>query len=67
MEELQQKIMSMTAGKQPRILFMTAVKKKAGFQKSTYNDAALWALSDSLLDSKPAGIGRTMNTAISII
>ena len=28
------------------------VKKKAGVSKIYYNDAALWALSDSLLDSK---------------
>jgi len=27
-----------------------------------YNDATLWALSDSLLDFRPGGIGRAMNT-----
>lgn len=36
------------------------VIKKAGFKK-LYEDAVLWALSDSLLDSKNAGIGKAMN------
>ena len=40
---------------------MTACKRKPGFQKLNYNDAVLWALSDSLLDFKPAGIGKAMN------
>ena len=30
-------------------------------------NAVLWALSDSLLESKPAGIGRTMNTSSAFI
>ena len=37
------------------------VKQKAGLQKYIYSDPILWALSDSLLDYKPAGIGRAMN------
>jgi peptidyl-prolyl cis-trans isomerase SurA len=35
--------------------------RRNGFQKSSYNDAVLWALSDSLLDLKPLGIGKSMN------
>jgi peptidyl-prolyl cis-trans isomerase SurA len=38
------------------------VRNKPGVQKSSYNEAVLWALSDSLIDYKPAGIGRNMNS-----
>ena len=51
----------MTVGKQQRILFIPVYKNKAGFKKLPYEDAVLWALSDSLLDNKPAGKGRSMN------
>ncbi|HEY6504407.1 MAG TPA: peptidylprolyl isomerase, partial [Chitinophagaceae bacterium] len=61
MDELQQKIMNDDRWKTAKDFVYDRVKKKAGFQKSNYNDAVLWALTDSLLDHKPAGIGRTMN------
>jgi peptidyl-prolyl cis-trans isomerase SurA len=34
--------------------------RRSGYQKFSYNDAVLWALSDSLLDVKALGIGKSM-------
>ncbi|HZI52831.1 MAG TPA: peptidylprolyl isomerase [Chitinophagaceae bacterium] len=62
-EELQQKIMSDDRWKTAKNFIYDQIKKKGLFHKSTYNEAALWALSDSLLDSKPPGIGKTMSTS----
>ena len=45
-----------------RIIF-NRIDKEGLFKRSVYIEPALWALSDSLLDSKPAGIGRGMNTS----
>ena len=36
------------------------VIKEAGLKKADYNDAVLWAFSDSLIDRKPAGAGNTI-------
>jgi peptidyl-prolyl cis-trans isomerase SurA len=60
-EALQQKIMSDDRWKLAKEFIYTRVKSKAGFQK-LYNDAALWAYSDSLLDFKPAGVGKTLDS-----
>ncbi len=62
-EELQQKIMADDRWKTARNFIYESVKKKDLFHKANYNESALWALSDSLLDSKPAGIGKSMNTS----
>jgi peptidyl-prolyl cis-trans isomerase SurA len=61
MDDLKQKIMSDDRWKTAKDFIYDRVKKKAGFQKLAYNDAVLWALSDSLLDMKPSGIGKEMN------
>ena len=61
-EELQQKVKADDRWKTAQDFIYTRVRDKAGFQKSAYQDAVLWALSDSLLDHKPAGIGRSMST-----
>jgi peptidyl-prolyl cis-trans isomerase SurA len=61
MEDLKQKIMYDDRWKTAKGFIYDRVKKKAGFQKLNYNDQVLWALSDSLLDFKPAGIGIRMN------
>lgn len=61
MDELQQKIMYDDRWKTAKEFIYDRVKKKAGYQKSNFSDAVLWALSDSLLDSKPVGIGKAMN------
>lgn len=61
MEELKQKVQADDRWKTAKDFIYDNVRTKAGFRKSSYNDAVLWALSDSLLDYKPAGIGRSMN------
>lgn len=60
-EALQQKIMADDRWKSAKDFIYTRVKNKAGFHK-LYNDAALWAYSDSLLDFKPAGIGKNLTS-----
>jgi peptidyl-prolyl cis-trans isomerase SurA len=60
-DDLKQKIMSDDRWKTAKDFIYARVQKKPGFQKLNYNDAVLWAISDSLLDFKPAGIGKSMN------
>jgi len=60
-EALQQKIMSDDRWKSAKDFIYARVKSKAGFQK-LYNDAVLWAYSDSLLDFKPVGIGKKLTS-----
>lgn len=60
-EELKQKIMSDDRWKTAKDFIYARVRKSPGVQKMNYTDAALWALSDSLIERRPAGIGRTMN------
>ncbi|MBL7742862.1 MAG: peptidylprolyl isomerase, partial [Chitinophagaceae bacterium] len=60
-EDLKQKIMYDDRWKTAKDFIYDRVKKKPGIQKASYADAVLWALSDSLLDYKPAGIGKVMN------
>jgi peptidyl-prolyl cis-trans isomerase SurA len=61
MDELQQKIMTDDRWKTARDFIYDRVKKKAGFERYNYKEQVLWALSDSLLEHAPAGIGRSMN------
>jgi peptidyl-prolyl cis-trans isomerase SurA len=61
MDDLQQKITYDDRWKTAKDFIYDRVKVKAGYQKSNYSDAVLWALSDSLLDKKPADIGKAMN------
>src|SRR5258705_1199562 len=61
LDDLKQRIMNDDRWKTAKDFIYDRVKKKAGFQKMNYNDAVLWALSDSLLDFKPAGIGKAMD------
>ena len=60
-KELQQKITADGRWKISNELIYDKVIHKAGFKKSDYKDAILWALTDSLLDYKPLGIGNAMN------
>ncbi len=60
-DALQQKIMADDRWKSARDFIYSRVKGKAGYQK-LYNDAVLWAYSDSLLDFKPAGIGKNLTS-----
>jgi peptidyl-prolyl cis-trans isomerase SurA len=60
-QELQSKIMADGRWKISRDFIYTRVKEKAGFKKFPYDDAAMWAMSDSVLDLKPmTPLGRTI-------
>jgi peptidyl-prolyl cis-trans isomerase SurA len=61
-QELEQRVRNSDRWKTAKDFIYASVLERAGFTKSLYDDAVLWALSDSLLDSKPAGKGRNMNT-----
>ena len=65
-EELRQKIMADDRWKTARDFIYDRIKKEGLFQKLDYNESVLWALTDSLLDSKPPGIGKSMNTSSSL-
>lgn len=58
--DLKYKVAADDRWKSARDFIYTSVKNKAGLSKLYTNDAVLWALSDSLLEYKPAGIGRAM-------
>lgn len=60
-QDLQQKIMADGRWKTSRDFIYKKVKDKAGFKVYPYNDAAVWAMSDSVLDLKPmTDLGRTI-------
>jgi len=61
MNELQQRAMTDSRWKSSKDFIYNTVKAKAGFKKYPYNEAAMWAMSDSVLDHKPMKeIGRTI-------
>jgi peptidyl-prolyl cis-trans isomerase SurA len=62
MDDLKQKLMSDDRWKTAKDFIYARVQKKPGIQKTTYNESELWAISDSLLDFRPAGIGKNMNS-----
>ena len=63
-QELQQKIMADSRWRASKDFVYKQVTEKAGVKKFMYDDAALWALSDSLLDRRPMReIGRTISSA----
>jgi peptidyl-prolyl cis-trans isomerase SurA len=67
LEELRGRVTSDDRWKTAKDFIYTRVRNKPGVQKPSYNEAALWALSDSLLEFKPAGIGRSMNNQSAIL
>jgi peptidyl-prolyl cis-trans isomerase SurA len=60
-EALKQKVSADDRWKTAKDFIYARVRNKPGVQKLPYSDAVLWALSDSLLDSRPLGIGQSMN------
>lgn len=61
MQDLQQRIMADNRWKSSRDFIYQQVTAKAGYKKYPYDDAALWNMSDSVLDLKPMlPIGRTI-------
>lgn len=63
MTGIEQKVKGDDRWKTAKDFIYVQVKNKAGYQKLPYNAPALWAISDSLLEGRPAGIGRGMNTS----
>ncbi|MBC7947525.1 MAG: peptidyl-prolyl cis-trans isomerase [Chitinophagaceae bacterium] len=62
MDDLKQRISFDDRWKTAGDFIYERVKSKAGFRKLNYNETALWAYSDSILESKPIGNGRIINT-----
>ena len=65
-EQLRLRIQADDRWKTAKDFIYEKVKKQAGFKWERYNEAALWAFTDSLINFKPGGIGRsiTMNTPL---
>ncbi|HWR32659.1 MAG TPA: peptidylprolyl isomerase, partial [Chitinophagaceae bacterium] len=65
-QELEQKIKTDSRWGSSRDFIYNQVKSKAGFKKFPYEDAALWNMTDSVLDQKPMNLGWaiTANTAL---
>ena len=64
MQELQQRVQTDNRWKSSRDFIYKQVITKAGYKKFPYEDAALWNMSDSLLDRKPMlPNGRTITTS----
>ncbi len=61
LQDLEQKIKSDSRWQTSRDFIYNQVKAKAGFKKFTYDDAAMWAMSDSVLNLQPmTPLGRTI-------
>ncbi len=66
-EELKQKIMYDDRWKISKDFVYARVAEKAGVQRYSYDEAALWAYSDSLLNNKPAGnAGRNISNDLAL-
>jgi peptidyl-prolyl cis-trans isomerase SurA len=63
MDELKQRVMGDDRWKTAKDFIYARVKAKPGLQKLPYTDAVLWAITDSMIDYKPAGIGRSMTSS----
>lgn len=61
LQELEQRIMADNRWRSSRDFIYKIVKQKAGFKTFSYDEAAMWAMSDSVLDLKPmTALGRTI-------
>jgi peptidyl-prolyl cis-trans isomerase SurA len=56
-QELEQKIKTDSRWEYSRDFIYNQVKNKAGFKKFPYDDAALWSMTDSVLEQKPMNLG----------
>lgn len=65
-DELKQRVINDNRWKSSRDFVYKKVKEKKGFKKFPYDDAALWNMSDSVLDGKPmtSGWAITANTPL---
>lgn len=60
MDEIKQRAMNDSRWRIPQNVIYDHLMKTVGFKKFPYDDAALWALTDSLIDFKPLGIGKNI-------
>lgn len=66
-QELQQKIKADARWRASKDFVYNQVKEKAGVKIFSYNDDALWAMTDSLLDRRPMReIGKTINASTTL-
>lgn len=61
LEELKRSVAADDRWKSAKDFIYTHVREKGVFRELSYDKAALWALSDSLLEQKPAGAGAAMD------
>lgn len=66
LEAFQQKVLNDDRWKTARDFIYARVGQQPGLRKAAVNETALWAISDSLLDYKPAGIGRSLTPATTL-
>jgi peptidyl-prolyl cis-trans isomerase SurA len=66
LEEIRQRAMNDSRWQIPKDVVYNHVIKAAGFKKSSYDDAALWAYTDSMIDRRPLGIGKNIDTNASL-
>lgn len=59
-QELKQKVNNDSRARNSRGFIYRVVTEKKGFKKFPYDDAALWNMSDSVLDNKPMTTGRVI-------
>ncbi|MEO7923501.1 MAG: peptidylprolyl isomerase [Chitinophagaceae bacterium] len=62
MSDIQEKVKADSRWRASRDFIYDRVIKTAGFKKHPYDEAAFWALTDSVLDQKPLGIGSKVNS-----
>jgi len=60
-QEIQDKVKMDPRWKSSRDFIYDRVRKTAGFKILPYDQAAFWAMTDSVLDRKPLGIGKNVN------
>jgi peptidyl-prolyl cis-trans isomerase SurA len=66
LEEIRQRAMNDSRWQIPKDVVYNHVIKAAGFKKSSYDDAALWAYTDSMIDRRPLGIGKKIDKTASL-
>ncbi|RYY62293.1 MAG: hypothetical protein EOO05_03215 [Chitinophagaceae bacterium] len=59
-EKIEQKVMNDDRWKTAKDFIYAKVKAKAGYKTLYTSEGALWAITDSLVDLRPAGIGRSL-------
>jgi peptidyl-prolyl cis-trans isomerase SurA len=66
LDEIRQRAMNDSRWQIPKDVVYNRVIKAAGFKKSSYDDAALWAYTDSMIDRRPLGVGKNIDKNASL-